>query len=299
VVTRAQAVALLGRKRLERLVRDGQWQIPLPGVVVAHNGPTTEEQQRWIAVLASGTDAVLAGISAAVAGGLRRRTDEFIHVLMPAHRHSERPRGWYAARVRPHRTTFLPDKDLPLPRRPPRTAMPRSLVDAAQWARSDDEARAIVAAGCQQRLVRPDDVLAVVERMPRARRRALILDTLGMAQAGAMSLPEINFRRLCGRHRLPLPDHQVMRHDRAGRPRYLDAYWAPYQLHVEIDGRWHTEADSWWSDLRRQNDLWIAGDRVLRFPAWLVRERPTEVADQLREALRAAGWRSDRQILTD
>jgi hypothetical protein len=42
--------------------------------------------------------------------------------------------------------------------------------------------------------------------------------------------------------------------------------------------------------MKRQNDLWIAGVRVLRFPAWLVRERPAEVVTQVREALMAAGW---------
>jgi very-short-patch-repair endonuclease len=130
--------------------------------------------------------------------------------------------------------------------------------------------------------------------MPRAKRRALILDTVRMARLGAVSLPEIDFRRLCRRHRLPLPDHQFVRPDRAGRPRYLDAYWSLYQIHVEIDGHWHTDAESWWADMRRQNSLWIAGDRVLRFPAWLVRNSPTEVAAQVGEALTAAGWPGTR-----
>jgi hypothetical protein len=42
--------------------------------------------------------------------------------------------------------------------------------------------------------------------------------------------------------------------------------------------------------MRRQNEIWIAGDRVLRFPAWLVHRRPAEVAAQIRTALVAAGW---------
>jgi hypothetical protein len=196
-----------------------------------------------------------------------------------------------------HRTDTLPDKDLLLVRRPPRTTMARSLVDAAQWARSDDEARAIVAAGCQQRLVRPDDVLETVDRMPRARRRAVVIDTARMAIGGATSVPEIEFCRLCRRFRLPPPDRQTVRPGKAGRPRYLDAYWASYRLHVEIDGQWHIEAEAWWADMRRQNELWIAGDRVLRFPAWLVRAHPAVVAGQVRAALRAAGWESDRRDL--
>jgi very-short-patch-repair endonuclease len=169
--------------------------------------------------------------------------------------------------------------------------MARSLVDAAQWARTDDEARALVAAGCQQRLVIAAEILDVVERMPRARRRALVLDTARMVADGATSLPEIDFAMLCRRAGLPLPDRQVERRDARGRRRYLDVYWAAFRLHVEIDGAWHTEVRAWWADMRRQNDLWIAGDRVLRFPAWLVRTRPAEVAAQVRAALVAAGWR--------
>ena len=42
--------------------------------------------------------------------------------------------------------------------------------------------------------------------------------------------------------------------------------------------------------MRRQNELWIPGDRVLRFPAWVVRERPSDVLAQVRAALIAAGW---------
>jgi hypothetical protein len=50
----------------------------------------------------------------------------------------------------------------------------------------------------------------------------------------------------------------------------------------------------WAADMRRQNEVWIAGDRVLRFPASTVRARPDEVAGQVRAALTAAGWRPDQ-----
>jgi hypothetical protein len=291
VLTRSQAVDLLGPARVEWLVRDSQWQIPAFGVLVAHNGPLSPVQAHWVAVLASGTGAVLSVLTAAIAGGLRRSSDNRIHVLIPAERRVER-RGSRPEQLVIHRTSTLPDKDLLFGRRPPRTSMARSLVDAAQWARSDDEARAIVAAGCQQRLARPESVLETVERMPRARRRSLVIDTVGMAKVGATSLPEIDFARLCRRYRLPPPDHQVLRRDANGRPRYLDVYRGRYRVHVEIDGAWHTDASTWWADMRRQNELWIAGDRVLRFPAWLVRKRPAQVANQLRAALTAAGWQA-------
>jgi very-short-patch-repair endonuclease len=62
-------------------------------------------------------------------------------------------------------------------------------------------------------------------------------------------------------------------------------------VHVEIDGAQHIEAETWWADMRRQNALWIQGVRVLRFPAWVLRERPSEVFAQIRQALIEAGWR--------
>jgi very-short-patch-repair endonuclease len=70
----------------------------------------------------------------------------------------------------------------------------------------------------------------------------------------------------------------------------LDAYWREWRVQVEIDGAHHMDAQQWAADMRRQNDLWTSGDRILRFPAWLVRARPDEVIDTVRRALVAAGW---------
>jgi hypothetical protein len=50
------------------------------------------------------------------------------------------------------------------------------------------------------------------------------------------------------------------------------------------------DARHWAEDMLRQNQVWIAGDRILRFPAWLVRADPAAVARQLHAGLTAAGW---------
>jgi hypothetical protein len=168
--------------------------------------------------------------------------------------------------------------------------MARSLVDAAQWAASDDEARAIVAAGCQQRLTTPDEIFAVLQRMPRARRRAIVREAIGYAASGAEWLSEMNFDKLCRAHGLPIPDRQVPRLDRTGRQRYLDAHWRKYRVHAEVDGGIHTDPEVWWADQFRQNDLWIGDEIVVRFPAWAIAHRSAEVASQLRRALIRGGW---------
>jgi hypothetical protein len=209
VLTRAQAVAELGPGKVRHLVATGRWRNVCRGILLTHSGEPTPAQHLWIAVLAAGPGALLAGLSAARAAGLHgnwRR--DVIDVLVPADRAAadllrRLPLGMPAVRV--HRTAHLPDEDVQLGR-PMRTTTARSLVDAAQWARSTDEARAIVAAGCQQRLVTPMEISAVVERMPRARRRSVVLETVRYAEGGAESLSEIDFARLCRRRRLPLPD---------------------------------------------------------------------------------------------
>jgi hypothetical protein len=119
----------------------------------------------------------------------------------------------------------------------------------------------------------------------------LIRTTLADIDGGAQALSEIDFMALCRRYRLPCPDLQEHRTDAGGRIRYLDAYWREWHLHVEIDGAHHMDVRHWAADMLRQNEIWIAGDRVLRFPAWLVRADPAAVAVQVRAALRSGGWR--------
>lgn len=296
VITWAQASRLLSPGKVRHLVATGRWRRWCRGVLVAHSAPTlTRAEQLWVAVLSVGADAVLAGLTAAAEAGLRGFRAGPIDVLVREGHSTATARrrllpGMPGVRV--HRTRSLPS-DQVQQARPLRTTTPRSLVDAAAWARSDDEARAIIAAGCQQRLVLPDEVVAVAAGLPRARRRALVIETARYAAGGAEALSEIDFLRLCRRHGLPAPDLQQRRTDASGRTRYLDAYWRTWRLHVEVDGAHHMEVRHWEADMRRQNDVWIRGDRVLRFSAWQVRHRPAEVVAQLRRALEAAGWRPE------
>ncbi|HEX5596405.1 MAG TPA: hypothetical protein VFX61_10360 [Micromonosporaceae bacterium] len=294
ILTSSQATALLGRGRLRGKLAGGQWRRVCRGVVVTHNGPLTAGQTLWVAVLAAGEDAVLAGLHAAREGGLRFRLSGGIHVLVPG------TRGYADLRRRlpidmpgvvVHRSGTLPESHLQVGR-PMRTTMARSLVDAAGWARTDDEARTIVAAAFQQRLVTAPEIESVLDDLPRARRRALVRETAQDAAGGAQALSEIDFVKLCRRFGLPAPDLQERRKDATGRNRYIDAYWREWRLQVEVDGAHHMDVRHWAADMRRQNEVWIAGDRILRFPVWVVRHRPVEVAAQVRAALEAAGWRN-------
>jgi hypothetical protein len=289
VISRHQVQRFLTDRVVSRKLSTGRWQRPHRGVYVTHNGRLTEHQRLWVASLAvgAGRRALLGGVSALQVLGLRRFTSTAIHVLLPgAHRSVMPPAG-----VKVHRTSRLPAEDIDAKADPPCTQAPRSVVDAASWARSDNEARTIVAMAFQQRLVGRDQIERVLRRLPTAPRRNLIHRTALDAQDGSHTISELDLVTLCRRGGLPVPSRQVIRPDATGRKRYLDAYFDEWGIRLEIDGAHHMDVDNWWDDMRRGNALAVVGEMVLRFAAWVVREHPADVANQIRDALLAAGWR--------
>jgi very-short-patch-repair endonuclease len=285
VLLLAQALEHLTWSAIRWRVDRGRWRRVCYGILVTHPGPLTRQAELWIALLAAGEDAALAGLTAAALEGFRGYPCEHMHVLVPRGRRVTR-----MPQLVVHQAGEPYEADVHPSRMPRRTRLARSLIDAAAWMPDDAGACAVVAAGVQQRLVRPGELRAALDRRPSLRRRRLLLRTIGDIDGGAQSLSEIDLVRLCRRHRLPRPSQQVARRDSEGRQRWLDAYWAEWGLHVEVDGAVHVEARQWWADMRRQNEVWIGGDRLLRFPAYVLRREPETVAAQVRAALRAAGW---------
>jgi very-short-patch-repair endonuclease len=210
-----------------------------------------------------------------------------IHVLLPGNRQVRKE--CMRVPVVVHRSRLLGTADIHPVRLPPRTRLARSLVDAAAWMATADRARAVLAAGVQQRLVRADDLMTVAGRCVRLRRRSLITATLADIAGGAQALSELDFARLLRRFRIPEPDRQAERRDSCGRRRWLDALWKKARLIVEVDGLWHMDAMAWWDDMRRDNEFTVSGFHVLRFPAFAVRCDPEAVASQIRGALRLGG----------
>lgn len=283
------AMKYLTRDALRWRVSSGRWQQPCRGIVVAQSGPLTEFQALRIAALWAGPGGALAGLTAASPDGLQGFTDRGplaerpIHVLVPVSSPARRTRPSLPLVV--HYSRLLGADDIHPLRRPPRTRMARSLVDAAAWMATDRGAQAVLAAGVQQRLARLEGLTAIVARNQRLPRRGMITDTLEDIAGGAHALSELDFTRLIRRYRLPPPDRQAPRRDSAGRRRWLDAVWETARLVVEVDGRHHMDAAQYWADMDRDNDLTVDGYRVLRFPAFLVRYHPGYVAGKIRAAL--------------
>lgn len=287
VVEVSDLLPFLSRAAVRWQLDSGRWQQPCHGIIVTHSGPLTDIQRLRVAVSWAGPGAALAGLTAARLDGFEGftgRDESPIHLVVPA--------GWSSRRAKPdlplvvHYSRRLgPDAIHPL-KRPRRTRIARSVVDAASWMPTMRGAQAILAAGVQQGLTTVDELAAVAQANPRLRRRKLIACTLADIAGGARALSELDFARLVIRaYRLPEPDRQRRRKDSQGKNRYLDACWDEAKLVAEVDGAQHMDALQHWDDMNRDNDLTVGGYRVLRFPAWLVRYHPELVAAKLRQAL--------------
>lgn len=296
VLTSAAALRFMSEEQLRWKVRSGRWQKPARGVIVAQSGPLTDRQLLRVALLAAGPRAALAGLTAAQLDGLTGFGEmgdvsgRPIHLLVAyGHRRRSAPLGLTLVT---HYSRQLTDGDVHPARQPRRTRIARSIVDAASWMATDRGAMAVLAAGVQQRLVRVEDARQVAEQAVKFRRRKLILETLGDIAGGAQALSELDFtRNVIRAFRLPEPARQAARRDARGRRRWTDVTWDDCKLAVEIDGAQHT-ADplQHWDDMERDIDMGADGYRTLRFPAWLVRSDPEQVARQIRRALRQAGY---------
>jgi hypothetical protein len=194
VLSRLAALDVLSPAQLRWRVGTGWWQRPCPGVLVTHSGPLTADDALWVSLVWAGDGAVLAGLTAAHLDGLAGFPDDRIHVLVPDSRQVRKPPPGISVFL--HRSRLLGADDVHPAKRPPRMRIARSLVDAAAWMRTDRGTQAVLAAGVQQRLVRPADLLTVVAGNPRLRRRPILLSTLNDILGGAEALSEIDFTRL-------------------------------------------------------------------------------------------------------
>jgi very-short-patch-repair endonuclease len=92
--------------------------------------------------------------------------------------------------------------------------------------------------------------------------------------------------RLLKRHGLPPPVAQYEVKEGEALVARLDFAYPSLRLGIEADGyRWHSGAERWRRDLRRENRLKLLGWTLLRFSWEDVHRRPELVASQIRAAL--------------
>lgn len=276
----------LSRGEVRAQVRARRWQRVGAHCVVVHSGPLTVEARLWVAVLEAGPRGYIDGDSALVLGGLRNYEPERIRVTVPrGARIRHRPSASLDIRQtrRWDLTDLVPDAS------PPRARPPVAAVRSALWARSDRQALLLLTMTVQQRVCPVEESASEMLRVRRDRRRALIHEALIDLAGGIGSLAELDVLRGCRERDLPEPDLQAVRRTPSGSY-FLDFRWSRWSTVLEVDGIQHTWAEHLVGDALRHNSIALDGDTVLRMPVLGLRVCPDEFFDQVREALRRAGW---------
>lgn len=272
-----------------------RWRAVGPEVVVCHNGPLTQRQQLWAAVLSVAPTAALAGRTAAAEAGLVGWPGDCVEVVIARDASiGGGVRRVAGAAVYIHQSRRFTADDIHPSRTPPQTRAERSVLDAAAWTRKPAAACGLLAAGVQQRIVVPDRVLEELDKAGRVRHARLLRSALGDIGGGAQAFSEIHFTAICRRNGLPEPERQVVRVDENGRRRYLDVVLRGpdgCRVVVEIDGAVHLLPERYWDDMSRDNELVIDGERRLRFPTIALYLDEPRVVDQVRRALGLVGVR--------
>ncbi len=259
VLSRRMLRALgVDRHAVAREVAGDRWRVHGHQTVAVHSQPLGAPALWWRAVWETGHRiAALDGVSALLAAGVAGYDESLVHISVPDACTPERSGG-----VRVHRVDRRPDEVITT-RGVPRVAPAIAAIRAAHWAASDRQAALLLALPVQQGVVSGPQLVKAANLVGGRRRRALVLTLVGDIADGARSLGELDFAAMCRRRGLPTPDRQVLRRRSSGRI-YLDVGWSEGRLALEIDGSQHYSGLSVMRDNLRQNDVTIAGDRVLR-----------------------------------
>ncbi len=283
VLSRAQLLGFdIGYRQIGRECRAGRWRTHGRHTVAVHNGPLSPVALRHHAVWEVGVEiAQLDGVSALQEAGLKNFTEDRVFVSVK-HNHNTEPLDGVVIKKVIRR---LPGekREAGLPRTVPDVAAIRGAV----WARSDRQAALIMVMAVQQRLTTSERLLAASIKVRRRARRAFIHRVALDIADGAQSLGELDFAGLCRTWGLPAPSRQVVRHGPNGRI-YLDAAWEGLDWAVEIDGAHHFWGVTPTEDTVRQNEVVLAGERVLRMTLIGLRLEPDRFMQQLVRALTSA-----------
>lgn len=268
--------------QIEHEIRYGRWHAPARGVVATHNSTLHARQRPWLGLLYAGPGAVLSHLTAARWAGLRWVGDETIDVLTAKGDLVPPLDGFCFHQTRRPYERWVHAED-----GPPRVPVEHALLLTAERDRSIRRAIGLLAAGVQQGLTSPEALCFTIPQLRKLRHGKVFALALGDIAGGADSFAEIDLGKVCERTGLTAPVRQVMRRDKEGRRRFLDATWkrADGQLVVlEIDGGFHREVDHWWKDMRRERSVVLDGQIVLRCSSIELRLHPADLVEDLRRA---------------
>lgn len=259
-----------------------EWQ-KVGNAFVLHSGVPTGAQVQWAAVLTAPGLAAVTGRTGAAQYGLRGFEPVAVDVLLKrgdGSPHQIEGVHWHESR----RFCAL---DIPPSFGVPTASRGRAIIDAAAWTPKPRVACALMAASVQQGVVPVSALRKELTAAGGLRHGTILRSILADIEGGADSLSEIDFIKLARKAGLRPPIQQSIRFDSAGRRRYLDADFGTFV--AEVDGGVHLNAPNYWADQRRQNDLVLGGDRILRFSSFAIRLDEDVVIAQLRRAQQIFG----------
>lgn len=277
---RALREAEITRGFVRNQISAGRWQARTHSTLTTTTGPLTREQFMWVALEHAGPAALLGGLTAAQALGMRNWARDEVTVIVDQELSFDAIDG-----VRFFRTRRNLD-DLRHPTHQPRTCRiePAILLFAAHEP-NRRTAMGAIAATVQQRLTTPERLGEWARILRPLRRASGIREMLGDLAGGSQSLAEIDVLRLCRSWGLAAPRRQKRRKDRSGRYRFTDCEWDLPDgrvLVLEIDGAFHLDVENYTEDVRRQRGLTTDRRIVIRCTTQEARHDPLPlVADLL------------------
>jgi len=262
--TTAQARAAgMSADAITHRIDSGMWRRLRPGVLAPAGAPPTWEQAVMAAVLAAGPGAVASHVTAARLWELPGIDADRLELT------TDRPRWLRLEGVTAHRVKTFLAIEHSVRRRVPTTGVARTLVDmsgrltVAQLGSAADVAQ-------RKGSLRLEDLRLCVAGLLPARGRnlgrmhAVLRKRLPGYDPGDSDL-EMRVLRAIVEAGLPEPElqHRVVL---AGRRRRIDLAYPELKLAIEVDG-WdtHRTRSAFDADRARENELVVAGWRVLRF----------------------------------
>lgn len=275
-------------------VTNGRWQRVHPGVYATFTGSVDPLGQVWAAVLYAGRGAAASHGTALWLGRLLDQPPTVVDVVVPGSRRVLPQPG-----LRVHRRRELDGSDvrnlINPSAMPPRLRVEEGVLDGCDSA-SASRAVDLVLRATQRQLTSADRLRFSLQRRPRHRWRALLLDVLSDVDDGVASPLERRYRRDVEHgHRLPTGARNKGEPRPGGGRWYRDVRYRPWHVVVELDGRAAHPADGAFRDMRRDNFAALAGDTTLRYGWHDVVGDPCGVAAQVGAVLKLGGWTGSPQ----
>jgi hypothetical protein len=285
VVSAAQARAAgMSSDTVRSKVDSGLWQRVYHGVYATFTGDLSRQARLWAVILRCGQNAVLSHETAAEIHGFARDPASLIHVTVPVGSNPARIKDLPDVVV--HRSANWAPGQQP-PTALPRTPVTSTVLDLVDSAGSLDDAHAWVSQAIAARVTTPATLRDALARRKKISKRPWLADALAEDHFPL----ELRWNRDVRRaHGLPVPARQASRRGLDGT-RFLDYYYEPYNLAVELDGIPFQPADDRDQDRYRDNEAIIAvGANTLRYTFRQVANHPCDQAAQFAWALTRHGW---------